>query len=473
MTTRSSSQTQANAPASGAQSTTVAGDGTQISLTTKDMKRILLSSFMGSMIEFYDFILYATAASIVFAEVFFSGLGPGFGLFASIATFTVGYIARPLGGILFGHFGDTRGRKTVLVLSLLLMGIASTLIGLLPTTAQIGIAAPIALVVLRIIQGISVGGEWGGAVLMALEHAPKQHRGLAAGFANAGGPVGAVLATLMLGWFSLLPNEAFMSWGWRIPFIFSVVMVGIGLIIRLKVSETPGFQQAERASANKRVPIVNVFRYHWRAVVVALIAVLAFTTTQGLMTVWGVAEAVTNGADRTGVLNWKALAAIGTVLVTIGAAKLSDKIGRKLVIGAGCVLGMALAFPIMSLLGTGTVWGFACAMFLGNSLVQGLVYGPIAAFVAEQFPTALRFSGASAAYQSASTIGAGFSPLIATGLVLAVGATWPVAVFWMLVLLASFLVVMFSPESKDREIHTRAVSIPELQEKAVKAASRV
>ncbi|MFE6997567.1 MFS transporter [Microbacterium sp. NPDC057659] len=430
-------------------------DGTQPSLTTREMRRVIMSSFMGSMIEFYDFVLYATAASIVFSQVFFAGLGPEFGLFASIATFTVGYVARPLGGVIFGHFGDTRGRKAVLVLTLVLMGAASTLMGLLPTTAQIGIVAPIVLVVLRVVQGVSVGGEWGGATLVALEHSPARSRGLAAAFSSAGGPVGAVLATLMLGLFSVLPDEQFLTWGWRVPFLFSIVLVGVGLIIRLKVAETPNFQRlAERAEATRpRVPIVQVLRDHWRAVVLSLLAVLAFTSTQGLMTVWGVAEAVEHGADRTGVLNWKAVAAVLTVVIGILAAKVSDRIGRRAVIVAGCALGAVLAFPIVLLLGTGTVWGFALAIVLGNGLVQGLVYGPVGAFVAEQFPTSLRFSGASVAYQSASTLGAGFSPLIATGLVVAAGAVWPVAVFWIVVLIAAGIAMLIAPEGKDRDIH--------------------
>jgi len=433
----------------------VATDGTQLSLTTRDMRRIIGSSFVGSMIEFYDFVLYATAASIVFSQVFFAGLGPAFGLFASIATFTVGYVARPLGGILFGHFGDTRGRKTVLVLTLVFMGVASTLIGLLPPTAQIGIAAPIALVVLCIVQGVSVGGEWGGATLVALEHAPARSRGLAAAFSSAGGPVGAVLATVMLGLFSVLPDEQFLTWGWRIPFLLSALLVGVGLVIRLKVAETPSFQRlAARARQTRtRVPIVEVLKHHWRAVLLSLIAVLAFTTSQGLMTVWGVAQAVSLGADRTGVLEWKAIAAVLSVVVGIVAAKVSDRIGRRAVVVAGCVLGAVLAFPIVALLHTGTVWGFAIAIALGNGLVQGMVYGPIGAFVAEQFPTSLRYSGASAAYQSASTIGAGFSPLIASGLVVALGATWPVAVLWIVVLVAAAVAMLVAPEGRTADIH--------------------
>ena len=436
-----------------AASSTTNSDGTQISMTTKDMRRVIASSFMGSMIEFYDFILYATAASIVFGKVFFSNLPPGFDVLASFATFAVGYLARPLGGIVFGHFGDKYGRKNVLILSMLMMGIASIIMGLLPSTATIGIAAPVILVLLRIVQGVSVDGEWGGAVLIALEHAPKKSRGLAAGLANAGGPVGAVLATLMLGLFSNLPEDQFLAWGWRVPFLLSVVLLVVGLVIRLRVAETPMFQKLEEEGAKKRAPIVDVLRHHWRTVLVALVAVLAFTATQGLMTVWGVSESVAAGADPTGVLNWKAVGAVTTVVIAIFAARLSDRLGRRTVIIAGCALGVVLAFPIISLLQTGTVWGFAVAIILGNGFVQGIVYGPMAAFVAEQFPTQLRFTGASAAYQTASTLGAGFSPIIATSLVIGMSATWPVAVFWIAVLVLAALAVLITPEGKDRKIH--------------------
>lgn len=431
-----------------------AADGTQLKLTSRDMRRVLASSFLGNMIEFYDFILYATCASIVFGQVFFAGLGPGFGLFASFATFAVGYLARPLGGILFGHFGDTRGRKNVFILSIVLMGVASTLIGLLPPTAAVGIIAPIALVLLRIVQGIAVGGDWGGAMLVALEHAPQRRRGTASSIVNAGGPVGAVVATLMLALFTLLPHDQFMAWGWRIPFLFSVVLLAVGLFVRLKVTETPMFAALHQLSDKKRVPIVDVLRNNWRQVIIAMIAVLAFTTSQGLMTVWGVSEAVGHGANPTGVLNVKALAAVITIIVAVLAGKASDRFGRRAVIVFGCALGVVLAFPIMFMLGTGTVLGFAVAIILGNGIVQGIVYGPIAAFVAEQFPTARRFTGSSASYQTASTIGAGFSPLIATTLTLAAGATWPVAVFWIVVLVASAVAVLITPEGRDVDIRT-------------------
>src|SRR5690606_15887392 len=215
------------------------------SLNSPQMRRILASSFIGSAIEFYDFILYATAASLVFNKVFFVGLTPGVAIFASFATLAVGYLARPLGGIIFGHFGDKIGRKGVLITSMAMMGGASTLIGLLPPTAQIGMLAPVALITLRIVQGLAVGGEWGGAMLMALEHAPKERRGFAASFANMGGPAGAVMATLAVSAVSIMPNEQFLAWGWRIPFLISIALVGIGLIIRLKVTESPLFLALE------------------------------------------------------------------------------------------------------------------------------------------------------------------------------------------------------------------------------------
>lgn len=433
---------------------TTTSDGTQLSLTTRDMRRVLASSFMGNMIEFYDFILYATCASIVFEHVFFANLGAGFALFASFATFAVGYLARPLGGILFGHFGDTRGRKNVFILSIVLMGAASTLIGLLPPTAAIGMAAPIALALLRVLQGIAVGGDWGGAMLVALEHAPQRSRGMASSIVNAGGPVGAVIATLVLAVFTLLPHDSFMTWGWRIPFLLSSVLLVLGLVVRLQVAETPMFTKLQQLSVKKRVPIVDVLKHNWRQVIVAMIAVLAFTTTQGLMTVWGVSEAVGHGANPTGVLNWKAFGAIVTVIVALIAGRLSDRLGRRAVIAFGCGLGVVLAFPIMWMLGTGTVLGFGAAILLGNGLVQGIVYGPIAAFVTEQFPTARRFTGSSTAYQTASTIGAGFSPMVATGLVLAVGSTWPVAVLWIVVLIVAAGAVFITPEGRDVDIRT-------------------
>jgi MFS family permease len=285
------------------------------SLNTKDMRRILGSSFIGSAIEYYDFMLYATAASLVFDKVFFANLGPGFALFASFATLAVGYIARPLGGVVFGHFGDIVGRKKMLVLSMLIMGFGTVAIGFLPTTAQAGIVAPLTLVVLRLIQGVAVGGEWGGAALMAVEHAPAARRGFAAAFANAGGPAGAVLGTLALSLFAALSGKDFLVWGWRVPFLLSALLIAVGLVIRLKVSETPAFQRLEAAGAQRKVPLLDVLRHNKKSVLLGLAATTAFYVCQAMTTVWGVSVAVESGADKNGVLNIKAGAAVLTLVV--------------------------------------------------------------------------------------------------------------------------------------------------------------
>ncbi|QCB98612.1 MFS transporter [Arthrobacter sp. PAMC25564] len=418
------------------------------SLNTKDMRRILGSSLIGSVIEYYDFILYATAASLVFDRVFFANLGPGFALFASFATLAVGYVARPLGGIVFGHFGDRLGRKQMLVLSMMLMGGATVLIGVLPTTSQIGIAAPVLLVLLRVVQGVAVGGEWGGATLMALEHAPAKKRGLAAAFANAGGPAGGLLATLVVSAVSALTGDQFLVWGWRLPFLFSAVLIMIGLVIRLKVAETPVFRELNaKAGRTRRAPLVEVLRSHPRAVVVTLVATLGFYCCQGLLTVWGVSLAVASGVDRSEVLNWKGAAAVVTVAVCFYSARLSDRIGRRAVLTGAGIAATILAYPLIMLLSNGTIWGFATAVVIGNGLVQGALAGPIGAYISEQFPTQIRYTGASLSYQGASMIGAGFTPMIATGLVLAGGGSvWMVGVFWIIVLLAGVVAVRLTRE---------------------------
>ncbi|WP_111466989.1 MFS transporter [Microbacterium suaedae] len=423
------------------------------SLNTPQMRRILSSSFIGTAIEYYDFILYAVASSVVFNRVFFENLPDAVAIFASFATLAAGYIVRPLGGIVFGHFGDRVGRKKMLVLSMLMMGVATTAIGLLPTTAQIGVIAPILLVTLRLVQGVAVGGEWGGAALMAMEHAPRHQRGFATSFANAGGPAGAILATLVVSFLSGVTGDQFLTWGWRIPFLLSAVLIAVGLVIRLRVTESPLFQKLEQSSEKRRLPILDVLAHHPRAVLLALIATMSFYCCQGIVTVWGVSVSVEAGADRTSVLVWKAVGAALTLVITFLSARLSDRIGRRTVLVIGGGLGILLAYPMLILLTNGTVWGFATADLLGNGLVQGLLYGPIGAYIAEQFPTRVRYTGASLAYQGASTLGAGFTPMIASGLVLlADGSIWLVGVFWIAVMLAGTIAVLRTAEGSRKEL---------------------
>lgn len=232
----------------------------------RESRRAVISSYLGSTVEYYDFLLYGSAASLVFPALFFSDLDPGLGIILSFLTLATGYIARPIGGLLFGHFGDKYGRKQILFITLMVMGIVSILIGLLPTYQTIGIAAPIALLALRVLQGLAVGGEWAGATLMAMEHSGKKSKGLGASIAVSGGPSGAVLATLVLGGFSLMPEEQFMSWGWRIPFLLSALLVVIGLYLRHRVTESPDFEQAKAKEAQQSesasVPLLSCFVVH-------------------------------------------------------------------------------------------------------------------------------------------------------------------------------------------------------------------
>ena len=419
------------------------------SLNTKDLRRILGSSFLGSVIEYYDFILYATAASLIFDKVFFSNLTPGLALFASFGTLAVGYIARPLGGIVFGHFGDRLGRKKMLVLSMMMMGVATVAIGLLPTTATIGAAAPVILVLLRVIQGVAVGGEWGGATLMALEHAPASKRGFAASFANAGAPAGGLLATFLVSFVSFSTGDAFLEWGWRIPFIFSAVLIIIGMVIRLKVAETPIFQEMDAKAAERqqerKTPISLVLKNHSRTVFITLIASLGFYTCQGVLTSWGVSEAAAQGVDRSFVLNTKGYAAMVTIVVCLLAAKLSDKYGRKTILTIGGTAGILWAFPAVFLMSNGTGWGFAVAVIVGNGVIQGILAGPIGAYISELFPADVRYTGASLAYQGSSTLGAGFTPMICTALAVSFGIT-AVGIFWVAILVIGLIAIRISPE---------------------------
>lgn len=418
------------------------------------MRRILASSFIGSAIEFYDFILYATAASLVFNKVFFTNLDPAVAIFASFATLAVGYLARPLGGIVFGHFGDKLGRKGVLITSMLMMGIATTLIGLLPPTAQVGMLAPIALIVLRIVQGLAVGGEWGGAMLMALEHSPKERRGFAASFANMGGPAGAVLATLAVSAVSVLPNDQFLSWGWRIPFLLSIILIAIGMVIRLKVSESPLFLALENKAEEKKIPLMEVLTKYPMSVIKGTLVGMSSYTVQGLMTVWAISFVVDSaGMDRTAVLNVKAIGATLTVVGIWYAARYSDKLGRRPVMFAGITAGAVMALPIMWMLELGELWLFAIALFVANGIIQAAIFGPFGAFSAELFPTRIRYTGASLVYQLSSTLGAGFTPMIVSGLVLATGgALWLTGVVWAATFVIAGLCLLRVKEGKDQDL---------------------
>ncbi|MHA6628607.1 MFS transporter [Pseudonocardia sichuanensis] len=373
------------------------------------LRRAVLSSYLGSVIEYYDFLLYATASAVVFNRVFFSDLDPLVGTVASFGTLATGYLARPLGGVLFGHFGDRLGRKRMLVLTMALMGVASVLIGLLPTYEQVGALAPVLLIVLRIAQGVAVGGEWGGAVLMSAEHATSR-RGLWASFTNAGAPSGMVLSTLVLALASgVTGEEQFLAWGWRIPFLLSAVLLVIGLFVRAKVEETPVFAAA--SPGKERPPLVEVLRRHPRTLALSVGVGFGAFVAQGTLTTFVIAYAVQAGFPRPTVLNALTVSSVAAIAGIIGFSALSDRVGRRPVVLTGAMAMACWSFLIFPLIDTGSVALLVLVVVLGQGVVHAAMYGPLAALYSELFPTRSRYTGASLGYQIAG-IGAGLAPVV-------------------------------------------------------------
>ncbi|MEU7889679.1 MFS transporter [Microbispora bryophytorum] len=375
------------------------------------LRRAVTSSFVGSVIEYYDFLLYATASAVIFSKVFFSSLDPLTATVASFGTFATGYLARPLGGVIFGHFGDRLGRKRMLVLTMTLMGVASFLIGLLPTYAQIGSLAPIALIVLRVLQGLAVGGEWGGAVLMSAEHATSR-RGLWASFTNAGAPFGMVLSTAALtGTGALLGEEAFLSWGWRVPFLLSIVLLVVGLFVRLRVEETPVFEAARTEASRQQAPLLDVLRNHPKTLLLGVGVGLSAFVAQGTLTTYLIAYGVRAGFPRQDVLNGLTLSSALAVLSIVGWSALSDRVGRRPVVLTGAVLMAVFGFVLFPMVDSGSTAVLTIALVLGQSVLHPLMYGPLAALYTELFTTRSRYTGASLGYQIAG-LGAGLAPLL-------------------------------------------------------------
>jgi MFS family permease len=385
------------------------------------LHRAVLSSYLGSVIEYYDFLLYATASAVVFNQVFFSSLDPLVGTVASFGTLATGYLARPLGGALFGHFGDRIGRKRMLILTMGLMGVASVLIGLLPTYAQIGALAPVLLVVLRIAQGVAVGGEWGGAVLMSAEHATTR-RGLWASFTNAGAPSGMVLSTLVLALAAAVTGEEqFLTWGWRIPFLLSAVLLLVGLFVRMKVDETPVFAAAA-ATAQARPPLLEVLTRHPRNLLLSVGVGFGAFVAQATLTTLVISYAVQAGFARPTVLNALTISSAVAIVGIIGFSALSDRLGRRPVVLTGAVAMAGWAFLIFPLIDTGSTALLVVVVVVGQAVIHAAMYGPLAALYSELFPTRSRYTGASMGYQLAG-LGAGLAPVVFSAVLAGSGST--------------------------------------------------
>lgn len=395
-------------------------------------RRIAMATIIGTTIEWYDFFIYATSAGIVFAQLFFQPAGKEIALLLSFATVGISFLFRPLGAFLAGHFGDILGRRAMLVITLVLMGVATTLIGVLPTYAQIGIAAPIMLLVLRILQGLSAGGEWGGAVLMAVEHAPADKRGRAGSWPQLGVPLGFLLASgmtaLMTGVIS--PGAAYLEWGWRVPFLLSVVLIVVGFVIRRSVDESPVFAEISARGKQTQVPIIVLFKRHWYLVALAALVfvgngTLGYMTTGGFLNNYAINV---QHLDTTAVLLAAATAAAVWFFSTLAAGYLSDVIGRRNTFLIGFALQAAVVFPVFWLVDNGGLPGLYTALIL-ISLGLGLTYGPLAAWYAEIFPTSVRFSGVSVTYAVGAVFGGAFAPMIAQMLLEATGSTNAISLY--------------------------------------------
>ncbi|MET9828204.1 MFS transporter [Streptomyces sp. NPDC006385] len=392
---------------------------------SRQLRRVALSGLLGTAVEFYDFLVYGTVAALVFGDLFFPRADPAVGTVAAFGTFAAGYVARPLGGIVFGHFGDRIGRKSMMLLTMVLMGCGSFLIGVLPTYDAIGVWAPVLLVTLRVVQGLAIGGEWGGATLMVVEHAERTQgtrRGLWSSFTQLGAPLGSVMSAGVVTLVSALPDDEFRAWGWRVPFLLSIVLLGVGLFVRLKVAESPLFAQAEREPKPARPPVVEVLRRPKPVLLAACVGIGAFTA-QSLLTGFMISYAVQHGYTRPQVLTAVTVASCVALLVLPTASALSDRVGRRPVVLAGAVASAALAFPVLALVDSGSPGLLILALALGHGVAQSTMYGPLGALLTEMFGTRVRYTGASLGYQAATLLGAGFSPLIAGSLLASSGGS--------------------------------------------------
>lgn len=424
------------------------------------IKKVVGASLIGTTVEWYDFFLYGSAAALVFNKLFFPTADPLTGTLLAFTTYAIGFLARPLGGVVFGHYGDRLGRKKLLVLSLLLMGGATMLMGVLPTYASVGVAAPILLTFLRLVQGFALGGEWGGAVLIVSEHGDAKRRGYWASWPQAGVPCGNLLATAVLAVLAAVQSEAdFLAWGWRIPFLLSGVLVVIGLWIRLTVSESPVFLAAQEKRAKEPVqekaPVLELLKHNWREVLIAMGARFAENVSYYVITAFILVYLTTGlGLSKSVGLN-AVLIASAVHLVTIPVwGHLSDRFGRRAIYLIGAVGIGVWIFVFFPMLDTKDPVLITVAATVGLVL-HGAMYGPQAAFFSELFGTRVRYSGASVGYQLASIAAGALAPLIATALLKAYGTSFPISIYVVITCVITVIAILLAKETRGADLEDR------------------
>jgi MFS family permease len=417
------------------------------------IRHVAFASFIGTAIEWYDFFIYGTAAALLFPKLFFPDFSPLAGTLASFGTFGVGFFTRPVGAVVFGHFGDKVGRKSMLVITLVLMGVATFLIGLLPTFAYAGIFAPILLVALRLVQGFAVGGEWGGATLMTVEHAPETSRNFYASWPQLGPATATILSAAVFAVFSSLPDEQFFNWGWRVPFLLSIVLIGVGLFIRLRVVESPAFIQVKERGSESRVPLLDVLRHYPIAVTLAIGVSLVNAGGFYLITTFAISYLTTLGVPRSVPLLGTLLAGIVNIPAILISARIADRAGKRPVAIGGAAGLFLFSYPYFWLIDTRSPAMIWLAMSTWLALA-GMLYGIQGVFIAELFPARVRYSGISFGHQIAGMLGGAFAPLVATGLIKWSGGTsWPVATYLAVMSLLSLIAVYLTSDRYRVHIH--------------------